>query len=67
MTAGTRRGSPAAGHAPGEHHRPQRRSRCRHCHEELVHVSDVGWVNPAAGSAYDMCDADPYANHQAIS
>lgn len=67
MTGGSRGGRPPTGRASGEHHRSPRRSRCRHCHEELVHLPHVGWVNPAAGGAYDMCDADPYANHEAIS
>ena len=49
--------APAAQYAAGS------RAWCRHCDQTLVYVSGVGWVNPAIGGAYDMCDGDPYANH----
>jgi hypothetical protein len=39
---------------------------CRHCGRPLAWVADVGWVDNSAGS-YDMCDGDPYGNHQPAS
>ncbi len=39
--------------------------RCRHCGHPLAYVDEVGWVDLAPGGDYDMCEADPYGNHQA--
>ncbi len=55
---------PGRGPAPGVPSGGGSRAECRHCHQALVYVPGVGWVNPAIGGAYDMCDADPYANHE---
>lgn len=54
---------PGRGPASGVPYGAGSRARCRHCHQALVYVPGVGWVNPAIGGAYDMCDVDPYANH----
>ena len=35
---------------------------CTRCRHTLAFVDEVGWVD-TAGGAYDMCEADPYANH----
>ncbi|MDI6912389.1 hypothetical protein [Nocardioides sp.] len=51
------------GRVPAVEYAAGSRARCRHCHRRLVYVSGVGWVDPAIGGAYDMCDGDPYANH----
>ncbi|WP_041546854.1 MULTISPECIES: hypothetical protein [unclassified Nocardioides] len=65
MTGASRgRGAvPGRGPAPAVEHAAGSRARCRHCRRTLVYVSGVGWVDPAVGGAYDMCDGDPYANH----
>jgi hypothetical protein len=39
---------------------------CRRCGHPLAWVDEVGWVS-TVGHAYDMCEADPYGNHQATS
>ncbi len=65
---GTSRGRgprPGRGWTSVDHDGSRTTARCRHCRETLTYVPDVGWVNPAIGGAYDMCDADPYANHEA--
>ena len=36
---------------------------CTGCHHRLRFVPEVGWVDPGRTGAYDMCDADPFANH----
>lgn len=66
MTGASRgRGAgPRRGPAPGGPYGAGSRAECRHCRAVLVYVPGVGWVNPAVGGAYDMCDADPYANHE---
>ena len=38
---------------------------CLHCGHELAWVDDVGWVE-LAGETYDLCEADPYGNHQPV-
>jgi hypothetical protein len=35
---------------------------CTRCERPLAFVDEVGWVDNA-GDDYDMCEADPYANH----
>jgi hypothetical protein len=37
---------------------------CRHCGHPLAWVDEIGWVDMAPGDAYDMCEADPYGNHE---
>jgi len=35
---------------------------CTRCGRPLAYVDEVGWVDNT-GDDYDMCEADPYANH----
>ena len=63
MTGASRGWGARLGRGPAVEYAAGARARCRHCRQALVYVSGVGWVNPAAGGAYDMCDDDPYANH----
>lgn len=39
-------------------------STCLHCHQLIVEVADIGWVDPDLGDSYDLCPSDPFANHQ---
>jgi hypothetical protein len=41
--------------------------RCRTCGNDLVYVRDVGWFDPDATHAYDICPVDRYGNHAAES
>jgi hypothetical protein len=36
---------------------------CTRCGHSLAWVEDVGWVD-ASAETYDMCEADPYGNHE---
>jgi hypothetical protein len=36
---------------------------CHQCGHPLAWVADVGWVDMAS-DCYDMCEKDPYGNHQ---
>jgi len=38
-------------------------SKCRCCGHPLAWVDQVGWVAMSGGS-YDLCEVDPYGNHQ---
>ncbi len=39
-------------------------ARFRYCHQEIVQVPDVGWLDPKFGDDYDLCPASPYADHE---
>jgi hypothetical protein len=36
---------------------------CARCHQRIVYLVDVGWVDPHRDSCFDMCERDPYGNH----
>ena len=36
---------------------------CQHCGHPIAWVDAVGWVDTSTAS-YDMCERDPYGNHQ---
>jgi hypothetical protein len=36
---------------------------CARCGLTLVLLGEVGWVCRDPSGSYDMCDADPFANH----
>jgi hypothetical protein len=48
-----------------EHHRERTVlvAVCARCGLTLVLLSEVGWVCRDPSASYDMCDADPFANH----
>ncbi|MCW2834530.1 MAG: hypothetical protein JWN68_2483 [Nocardioides sp.] len=37
---------------------------CRFCHEQIVQVSDIGWLDPTPGDTYDLCPSGPYGDHE---
>ena len=37
--------------------------RCQHCHQVIVAVPEVGWVDPAKDHPYDMCPDQPMGIH----
>jgi hypothetical protein len=37
---------------------------CRYCHQEIVEVPDIGWLDPKRGDTYDLCPGSPYADHE---
>jgi len=45
-------------------HQPHRRAVCRHCHQSIVDVDGVGWLDPDVGDTYDICPGDVYGNHE---
>ena len=40
------------------------RAQCRHCHQRIIEVPDVGWLDPDGGDTYDLCPVDRYGNHE---
>jgi hypothetical protein len=36
---------------------------CDRCHQRIVYLVDVGWVDPHRDSCFDMCERDLYGNH----
>lgn len=45
-------------------HLPHHHAVCAHCHQRIVEVDEVGWVDPDGGDSYDLCPGDPYGNHE---
>lgn len=39
-------------------------ARCRYCHELIVEVPGIGWLDPTPGDTYDLCPSSPYGDHQ---
>ncbi|MCD4523919.1 hypothetical protein [Nocardioides sp. cx-173] len=39
------------------------RSVCRHCHEAIVSIDEVGWLDPDGRHTYDICPLDRFGNH----
>jgi hypothetical protein len=39
---------------------------CRFCHQEIVDVADIGWLDPTPGDTYDLCPASAYGEHRPI-
>jgi hypothetical protein len=37
---------------------------CRYCHQGIVEVPDIGWLDPKPGDTYDLCPASPYGDHE---
>ena len=38
--------------------------RCRFCHDQIVQVPDIGWLDPTPGDSYDLCPSSPYGDHE---
>ena len=39
-------------------------AQCRNCHQEIVEVPDIGWLDPKPGDTYDLCPGSPYGDHE---
>jgi hypothetical protein len=38
---------------------------CKHCHASIVFLPAFGWVSlDCLDDCYDMCPAEPFANHE---
>ena len=37
---------------------------CRHCHQEIVEVAEIGWLDPTPGDTYDLCPDSSYGDHE---